>query len=107
MKRNLARALGVAVLASTLLVSGLGGTALAGTSTPSGVVNVNTATAGELMALPGIGEARARAILEMREARGGFESIEELEDVKGIGPRALDRLRPNLTLEGRTTLASD
>jgi len=107
MKKNLAHAVGVVALAISLMASGLAGPALAGSPTLSGVVNVNTATADQLMVLPGIGEVRARAILEMREARGGFESIDELEDVKGIGAKALDRLRANLTLDGRTTLSSE
>jgi len=73
----------------------------------SGVVNVNTATAEELMGLPGIGEAKARAILELRNARGTFRSVEELVEVKGIGPAALERIRPHVALDGKTTLQED
>ena len=60
------------------------------------VVNVNTATAEELTALPGIGEKRAQAILEIRKEKGGFKSVDELTEVKGIGPANLEKLRPYL-----------
>ncbi len=69
----------------------------------SGVVNVNTATVEELEQLPGIGESRARALVAAREARGGFGSVDELIEVKGIGEASLEKLRPHLTVEGPTT----
>jgi competence protein ComEA len=59
-------------------------------------VNVNTATMDELTALPGIGEKRAQAILEARKQKGGFKSVDELTEVKGIGPANLEKLRPYL-----------
>jgi competence protein ComEA len=61
-----------------------------------GSVNVNTATVEELTALPGIGEKRAQAIVEARKQKGGFKSVDELEEVKGIGPANLEKLRPHL-----------
>jgi competence protein ComEA len=67
----------------------------AAASAPS-PVNVNTATVDELTALPGIGEKRAQAILEARKQKGGFKSVEELTEVKGIGPANLEKLRPYL-----------
>jgi competence protein ComEA len=76
----------------------------AGASAPNGVVNVNTATAEELARLPGIGDAKARAILDFRKERGTFKSVEQLGEVKGIGEAALERLRPHVVLEGKTTL---
>jgi competence protein ComEA len=69
----------------------------------TGVVNLNTATADELQLLPGIGAARAQAVIDLRKQRGGFKSIEELKDVKGIGDAALERLRPYVRLDGKTT----
>jgi competence protein ComEA len=68
-----------------------------------GVVNVNTASLEELQLLPGVGEARARAIVDLRKQRGGFKSLEELRAVKGIGDASLERLRPHVTFEGKTT----
>jgi len=61
-----------------------------------GVVNLNTATAAELEALPGIGAKKAEAILEARKAHGGFKSVDELVDVRGIGPAQMEKLRPHL-----------
>ena len=69
----------------------------------TGVVNVNTASSEQLQLLPGIGEARARAIVSMRKQNGGFKSLEQLTEVKGIGDAMLDRLRPHLSLNGKTT----
>ena len=59
-------------------------------------VNVNTATVDELTALPGIGEKRAQAILDLRKQKGGFKNVDELTEVKGIGPANLEKLRPYL-----------
>lgn len=66
------------------------------------VVNLNTASAEELQLLPGVGEARARAILEARESRGGFRTVDDLLVVKGIGPANLERIRPHARTEGPT-----
>lgn len=68
-----------------------------------GVVNINTATAEELELLPGIGPARARAILEYRKAQGEFKKVDDLRQVGGIGDRALELLRPHCVLTGKTT----
>ncbi len=68
-----------------------------------GSVNVNTATVEELQLLPGIGESRARALIAEREQRGGFESVEELLEVRGIGQASLERMRPFVTTRGKTT----
>ena len=57
-------------------------------------LDLNRATAGELMALPGIGEKRAQAIVAWRDAHGPFRRVDDLDDVRGIGPATLDRLRP-------------
>ncbi len=83
------------------------GSALAGapawSASLQGVVNVNTASVEELQLLPGVGESRARAIVDARQARGGFHRIDELVEVKGIGDKLLERLRPFLATQGRTT----
>lgn len=92
-----------AVLCAVCLAALLGGAAPAG-AVAEGVVNVNTATAEELARLPGVGESKARAILEYRKERGAFKSVEQLREVKGIGDAALERMRPHLVLEGKTTL---
>lgn len=73
----------------------------------SGTVNVNTATAEQLQLLPGIGEARAQAVIAARKRRGGFKQVEDLLEVKGIGEVSLEQLRPYVTVEGRTTARPD
>ena len=91
-----------AVLLAACIAAGLAGTSPAYAA--DGVVNVNTATAEELVRLPGIGDAKARAILDYRKEKGAFKSVEQLREVKGIGDAALERLRPHLSIEGKTTL---
>ena len=62
-------------------------------------VNINTADASTLQALHGIGPAYARRIVEFRAKNGGFRSIEELENIRGIGPSTMANIRPNITVE--------
>jgi competence protein ComEA len=61
-------------------------------------VNLNTATAAELQALPGVGAATARLIIEHREKNGGFKKIEELMNIKGIGEKSFLKLKPMVTV---------
>jgi competence protein ComEA len=61
-------------------------------------LNLNTATREELIALSGIGPAKAQAILDYRTQHGGFKSVDELKDVKGIGARRFEKLRSELTV---------
>lgn len=63
-------------------------------------VCINTATAQELSdALPGIGIKKAEAIVEYRELIGGFDSIDELLEVDGIGEKLLETIKPYCTVE--------
>lgn len=66
-------------------------------------VQVNQATALEWADMPGIGPVLAQRIVHLREARGGFQSIEELRMVKGVGEKKLRRLRPHLRLGGEAS----
>ena len=77
------------------------------TSALDGVVNLNTASAEELSLLPGVGPSRARAIIELRQQRGGFKRVEDLLEVKGIGESSLAKLKPYLAIEGKSTLSAD
>ena len=97
------RVLSLALL--TALGLALAGSSVAEDGSPRlvGAVNINTATPEELELLPGIGEARAKAVIAMRKQRGGFKSVDELTEVKGIGEAALERLRPFVRTEGKTT----
>jgi competence protein ComEA len=63
-----------------------------------GLVNVNTATAAELEALPGVGEVTAQAIIDYRTENGPFTSVDELLDVTGIGDVTLENLRDLVTV---------
>lgn len=65
---------------------------------PAAPVNLNTATKAELMSLPGIGPVLADRILEYRRSKR-FEAPEELLEVKGIGPKKFERLRPYIRVE--------
>lgn len=61
-------------------------------------VNINTATAEELQTLPKVGPVLASSIITWREEHGGFKSIEELDQVSGIGPATMENLRDLVTL---------
>jgi len=61
-------------------------------------VNLNTATLEQLDTLSGIGPLTAQKILDFREERGGFSSIEELGEIPGIGDKRLATLREEVTL---------
>ena len=74
-----------------------------GEAAAEGVVNLNEASADELERLPGIGPAKARAIVEHRHGHP-FHRVDEITKVKGIGRKTFSKLRPYLTLVGATTL---
>ncbi len=61
-------------------------------------VSLNTATAADLEQLPGIGPAKALAIVEDRRRNGRYRTIEDLSRVRGIGAAAVERLRGLVTL---------
>lgn len=61
-------------------------------------ININTADQATLELLPGIGKTYAERIIEYREQNGGFKSVEELINVRGIGEKRLERLRPVVTI---------
>ncbi|MEN6627204.1 MAG: helix-hairpin-helix domain-containing protein [Candidatus Sumerlaeia bacterium] len=62
------------------------------------VIDLNAASLTELDRLPGIGPVKARAIIETRDRLGGFKTIEQLDEVKGIGPVTIEKLRPRLKI---------
>jgi competence protein ComEA len=65
---------------------------------PGGQISINSASAAQLEELPGIGPAIAARIVEYRQGSGGFKSIDELEKVKGIGPKKMESIRPHVRL---------
>lgn len=65
---------------------------------PAAAISVNSSDAAALETLPGIGPALAARILQLRAQRGGFQRVEELMDVKGIGPKTFAKMAPYLRL---------
>jgi len=65
-------------------------------------VNLNTATVADLQELPGIGAKVAARIVEYRQKQGPFKRIEELMNVQGIGEKSFLKLRPQITVGGKT-----
>ncbi len=63
-----------------------------------GVVNINTADLAELQKLPGVGPSTAQKFIEYRTQIGRFASIEQVQDIKGIGPKKYAKLRPFISL---------
>jgi competence protein ComEA len=66
----------------------------------TGVVNINTATAAELEALPGIGAKTAARIIEYRQKNGSFKKIEELMNVRGVGEKNFLKLKAQISVSG-------
>lgn len=63
-----------------------------------GKLNINTATAEELVRLSGIGEKRAADIITYRERNGGFFSIEDIMKVSGIGEKTFEKIKEEITV---------
>lgn len=61
-------------------------------------INLNVADRSQLMQIPGIGPGMADAILEHRQRYGRIESLEELEDLPGVGPKSIEKIRGWLTI---------
>ncbi len=68
--------------------------------TPDTLLDINTASAADLVGLPGIGRGKAEAILAYRDAHGPFSSVEELSEVPGIGQSILEKITPYVTIGG-------
>lgn len=63
-----------------------------------GAVNINSANSAQLQTLYGIGPAKAQEILKYRKMHGGFKTVDELVNVKGIGPKTMIKLKPQVSL---------
>jgi competence protein ComEA len=62
------------------------------------IVNINTASATELEALPGIGAKTAARIIDHRQKNGPFKKVEELMNVRGVGEKAFLKLKPQISV---------
>jgi len=65
------------------------------------VVDINNASQAELETLNGIGPAKAQAIIEYRKKSGGFKSVDELDQVPGIGQATLANLKKDVAISGK------
>ena len=61
-------------------------------------LNLNTATKDDLVALPGIGPAKAQSIVDYRNQHGPFRTVDELRKVKGIGEKLFLQIRPEVSV---------
>ena len=84
-------------VAAVLVLVAIASSPSAAADTGHHPVDINSASAAELAKLPGIGEAKAKAIVEYRSS-DPFKSVDDLKKVKGIGDKMLDALRPEITV---------
>ena len=92
-----------ALAALTMTIAGVHSFARQESQTPAAakaaaVVNLNTANAAQLEALPGIGPKTAARIVEYRQKNGGFKKIEELMNVRGVGEKSFLKLKHFITV---------
>ena len=102
--QRITRAVVVGLLCG-LVLAGTGRGAVAAGAAPAAAgarVDINSAGADELAKLPGIGPAKARAIIEYR-SEAPFQKPEDLRKVKGIGDKLYDRLKDQITVEPAAT----
>jgi competence protein ComEA len=92
-------ALAALLILSAPAVVAAGATEPRPASSPKGsAVDVNRATAAELLAVPGIGKSLAQRIVDFREKNGPFGKVDDLLKVQGVGEKSLERIRPYVTV---------
>jgi competence protein ComEA len=61
-------------------------------------VNINKANVAQLQTLHGIGPSKAAEIIKYRKSHGGFKTVEELDNVKGFGPKTVAKLKKHISV---------
>lgn len=74
------------------------GSGTASGTTNDGKVNINTAESAELQTIPGIGPSKAARIIEYRQSNGNFSSIEDIQNVSGIGSKTFESIKDYITV---------
>ena len=72
--------------------------AVASESVIIGKININSANEETLTSLPGVGPTTATRISDYRKANGPFKSVDDLLNIRGIGPKVLDKIKPFVTV---------
>jgi len=100
------------IVLSVILIATISSAAMAADSQPvsapaaTGIVNLNTADAAQLILLPRVGAKAAQRILDYRKEHGNFRKTSDLMQVKGFGAKSFEHLSPYVTVEGKTTLSA-
>ena len=91
-----------------LIVVSIAGSALADTAstTPTGVVNINTGDIAQLSYLPRVGAKAAQRIVDYRAQHGAFHKATDLMQVKGFGEKRFNQVSQYITVDGKTTLTA-
>ncbi len=63
-----------------------------------GAININKANSAQLQTINGIGPTKAAAIIKYRKTHGGFKSVDELVNVKGIGPKTVLKMKKQVSI---------
>lgn len=63
-----------------------------------GLISINKASESELRGIPGVGDVKAKAIIEYREANGGFKSLDEMKNISGIGEKTFEKMKEKIKL---------
>ncbi|MDK7301992.1 ComEA family DNA-binding protein [Aerococcus urinae] len=85
------------LMAITPVLSGDGPTA-GSSQGDSQTININTADASQLQEISGIGEKKAADIIQYRENKGSFQTIEEITEVSGIGDKTFEKIKEQITV---------
>lgn len=69
-----------------------------GNTSEDGIININTASLEELQKINGVGEIKAKSIINYREKNGGFKSIDEMKNIEGIGDKTFEKMKDQITI---------